>query len=178
MGLRSSTTHKAFQHLKARPVITKLVLRLEMVGGNFWNFWRSFSRFCEKLQNVCSVAANPDQLEKNGCDFWTQRPTNPQIRYKLQVLKILYTGVLLLCEMLKPLLGCTRYRRRCYAAIRLSQRIEPSGHAVHEEVDGLVIRGQHGRRFVLLRHTHRPQRRPYLICTSRSGNFRHRCVGG
>ena len=33
-----------------------------------------------------------------------------------------------------------------------------------------------GRRFVL-RHTHRPQRRPYPICTSRSGNARHRCGG-
>jgi len=36
-----------------------------------------------------------------------------------------------------------------------------------EEVDGLEIGGQHGhgRRFVLLRHTHRPQKRPYPICT-------------
>jgi len=32
------------------------------------------------------------------------------------------------------------------------------------------IGGQHGRRFGFLRHTHRPQRRPYLICTNRSGN--------
>jgi len=33
MGLRSSTTtHKAFQHLKAPPVITKLVFKLETVG--------------------------------------------------------------------------------------------------------------------------------------------------
>jgi len=46
------------------------------------------------------------------------------------------------------------------------------------EVDGLDIGGQHGRRFVLLRHTHRPQRRPCPICTNRSGNFRHRCGGG
>jgi len=30
------------------------------------------------------------------------------------------------------------------------------------------IGGQHGRRFALLRHTHRPQRKPYSICTSRS----------
>jgi len=36
---------------------------------------------------------------------------------------------------------------------------------------------QHGRRFILLRHTHRPQRRPYPICTSRNGNVRHRCGG-
>ena len=43
---------------------------------------------------------------------------------------------------------------------------------------GRWIGGQHGRRFVLLPHTHRPQRRPYPICTSRSGNVRHRCGGG
>ena len=36
------------------------------------------------------------------------------------------------------------------------------------------IGGQHGRRFVLLRHTHRPQRRPYPVCTSRIGNVRYR----
>jgi len=36
--------------------------------------------FCEKLENICSVAANPDLVDKNGCDFWTQRlpkPPNP-----------------------------------------------------------------------------------------------------
>ena len=77
---------------------------------------------------------------------------------------------LLLSQLLKPLLGCTRSRGRCWAAIRLSHRPEPSGHAVHGEFDGLDIGGQHGRRFVLLHHTHRPQRRPYSICTSRSGN--------
>jgi len=54
---------------------------------------------------------------------------------------------------LKPLLGRTRSRGRCWAAIRLSHLPEPSGHTVHGEVDGLDIEGQHGRRFVLLRHT-------------------------
>jgi len=44
--------------------------------------------------------------------------------------------------------------------------------------DGLDIGGQHGRRFVLLSHTHRPQRKPYPICTSKSGNVRHCCGGG
>jgi len=29
--------------------------------------------FCEKLQNVCSVAANPDKMDKIGYDFWTHR---------------------------------------------------------------------------------------------------------
>jgi len=57
-------------------------------------------------------------------------------------------------------------------------RSEPSGHAVHEEVDGMDIGGQHGQWFVLLHHTHRPQRKPYPICTSRSGNAWYRCRGG
>jgi len=56
MDLRSSTTtDKAFQHLKALPVITKPVFKLKMVGVNFWKFWWNFSTFCEKLQNICSV---------------------------------------------------------------------------------------------------------------------------
>jgi len=67
--------------------------------------------------------------------------------------------------------------RRCWAAIQLSNHPELSGRAVHGEVDGLDIRGRHDRPFVLLRHTHRPQRRPYLICASKSGNVRHRCGG-
>ena len=78
----------------------------------------------------------------------------------------------------KPLLGRTRSRGRCWAAIRLSHRSEPSDHVVHGEVDGLDIGGQHGRWFVLLRYIHRAQRRPYPICTSRSGNVRQRCGGG
>ena len=36
-------------------------------------------------------------------------------------------------------------------------------------VDGMDIGGQHGRRFVHLRHTHRPQRKPYPICTVQAG---------
>ena len=67
-----------------------------------------------------------------------------------------------------PLLSRTRSRCRCWAASRLSHRPEPSGHAVHGEVDGLGIGGQHGLRFVLLRRTHRQQRRQYPICTDRS----------
>ena len=68
----------------------------------------------------------------------------------------------------KPLLGRTRSRGRCWAAIRLFHT-EPPGRAVHGEVDGLYIGGKHGRQFVLLRHTHRPQKGPYPICASRSG---------
>ena len=37
----------------------------------------------------------------------------------------------------------------------------PALHAVHGEVAGLDIGGQHCRRFVFLRHTHTSQRRPY-----------------
>ena len=43
--------------------------------------------FCKKLQNVCPEAANADQMDKNGYDFWTQHPQNPQTRHKLQVSK-------------------------------------------------------------------------------------------
>ena len=66
---------------------------------------------------------------------------------------------------------------RWSAAIQLSHCPEPSGHVVHEEVNGLDIAGQHHRQFVLLRHTHRLQRRPYPICTSRSRNAQHSCRG-
>ena len=85
--------------------------------------------------------------------------------------------LLLLSELFKPLLGRTRSRGRCWASSRLSHRPEPSDHAVHGKVDGLDDGGQHDRRFVLLRHTHKPQRRPHPICTSRSGNVRHRWGG-
>jgi len=64
-------------------------------------------------------------------------------------------------ELFKQLLGRIRSQNRCWAAIRLSHRQEPSSHAVHGEVDGLVIGGQRVQRFVCLCHTHRPQRRPY-----------------
>ena len=70
-----------------------------------------------------------------------------------------FMRVLLLSDIY-PLLGHARFRGRCWAAIRLSRRTETSGRPVHE-VDGLDIGGQHGRRFVLLRHTHRPQRREH-----------------
>ena len=47
-----------------------------------------------------------------------------------------------------------------------SHHPEPSGREVHREVGGLDIGGQHCRRFVLLRHTHRPQKGPYPICVT------------
>jgi len=43
--------------------------------------------FYEKLRNLCSVAANPDQTDKNGCDFGLSAPPKKQIRYKLQLPK-------------------------------------------------------------------------------------------
>jgi len=67
---------------------------------------------------------------------------------------------------LNPLLGRTRSLIR--GAIRLSHRAGPSGHSFYGEVDELDSGGQHGQRSVFLRHTHRPQRRPYPIYTSRS----------
>jgi len=77
------------------------------------------------------------------------------------------------------LLGRAWFSGRCWAAaIRLSHGPEPLGRAVSGEVDALDIGGRYGRRFVLLRHTHRPQMRPCPIYTSRSGNVRHRYGGG
>ena len=103
----------------------------------------------------------------------------PRSLNRVTYVRLSLQSALLLGELFKPLLGSTRSRGRCWAAIRFSHRPEPSGHAVHGEVDRLIdIGGQHGRRFVLLRHTHRPQRRPYPICTSRSRNFQHWCGGG
>ena len=66
------------------------------------------------------------------------------------MLLLSFERVLLLSTASPP-----RYRGRCWAAIRLSRRPEPSGRVVHEEVDGLDSGGRHGRRFVL-RRTHRP----------------------
>jgi len=58
MGLRSSTTtDQACQHLKAPPVIAKSVFKLKIVGV-------IFIMFCEKLQNICSIVANPDERTK------------------------------------------------------------------------------------------------------------------
>ena len=66
---------------------------------------------------------------------------------------------------------------QCWAANRLSHHSEPSGRAVHEEVDGLDIGGQHGRRCDPLRHTHKPQKWPCPSCTNNSRNVQRRCGG-
>jgi len=42
----------------------------------------------------------------------------------------------------------------------LSHHPEPPGRPKHGEVDGLDIGRQHGQRFGLLRHTHKPQKWP------------------
>ena len=76
------------------------------------------------------------------------------------------------------LLGRTRSRGRCWAAIRLCRHPETSGHVLHMEFDGLEDGGQHGQRSVPLCHTHRPQKGPYPTCVNRSGNVRHRCGSG
>jgi len=68
--------------------------------------------------------------------------------------------LLLIKRVLLSTANPPRYRGRCWAAIRLSHRPEPSGRVVRGEVGALDIGGRHGRRFVL-RLTHRPQRRPY-----------------
>ena len=96
------------------------------------------------------------------------RPSQFVLRFDLLLLS--FERVLLLSTASPP-----RYRGRCWAAIRMSHRPEPSGRAVRGGVDGLDSGGRHGRWFVL-RHTHRPQK--YPICTGRSGNVRHRCGGG
>jgi len=54
--------------------------------------------------------------------------------------------------------GRTRSRGKCWAAIRLSHRPEPSGRAVHGRSMDWTLEDN---MFVLLRHTHKPQRRPY-----------------
>ena len=60
----------------------------------------------------------------------------------------------------------------------MSHRPELSGRADHGEVDVLDIAGQHGRRFVLLRHAHKPEKEAIPICTSMSVNVQHWCRGG
>jgi len=77
-----------------------------------------------------------------------------------------------------PPLSQTRSRVRCWAANRLPHHPERSGRAVHGEVDGLDIGRQHGQRFDMLRHTHKPQKRPYSICVNRSENVWHQWGGG
>ena len=73
----------------------------------------------------------------------------------------------------------------CDLTLPITIYTEPSGHAVHEEFDGLDSEGQHGQPFITLRHTHKQQKWPYHICVirsenalSRSENVRHRCGGG
>ena len=46
-----------------------------------------FSMFCEKLQNVCPVVANPDKMDKSDTIFGLSTSQHPQTRYKLQVPK-------------------------------------------------------------------------------------------
>ena len=96
----------------------------------------------------------------SACDCWPQTSLTGSSPFVWASSSSFVERVLLLSTASPP-----RYRSRYWAAIRLSHRPEPSGRVVRGGVDGLDSGGRHDRRFVL-RHTHRPQRRPYPICTS------------
>ena len=123
------------------------------------------------LSSTCTGKYSPSRIFENSL-------SRHRLMFSKRLIKMNWSFFLLSEFFFHPLLGHARLQGRCWAAIRLSHRPEPSVRAVRGEIDGLDIGGRHGRRFVLLRHTHRPQRRPYPICTSRSRNVRHRCGGG
>jgi len=129
--------------------------------------WNTGSGFSNCFNDILAA--------ENHRKLGIQDPQTYFIKIFNQTLVCWFLQLLFLRQLFYPLLGRTRSRDRCWSAIGLSHRPQPSGRAVHEEVDGLDIGWQHGRRFILLRHTRRPQRRPYPICTSRSGNAQHRC---
>jgi len=98
------------------------------------------------------------------------------------------------------------WQQRCFVRFTSSSLFEPVlkvhylaaldiGAGVEQSFDCLIIQNRqamhcigwsmdrtvkgnmfHG--LILLRHTHRPQRKPYPIWLSRSENVRHRCGGG
>jgi len=82
---------------------------------------------------------------------------------KIAIAKVI-VFLLHLSQFFDPLLGHTRSQGKCWAAIWLSHHPELAGRAVYEEVSGLDIGGQHGRWFVLLCYTHRPQ--GLMVCSS------------
>jgi len=114
-----------------------------------------FDHFYLFVEVVCMTKNKFSLIENPLFNFEQINATNNKYFHKPKVL------LHLLNELYYPLLGRARFRGRCWATIRLFHRPEPSGRAVHGEANGLDIGGQHGRRFVFLRHTHRPQRRPY-----------------
>ena len=95
----------------------------------------------------------------------------PENFYKLDLIVMLLKlkpGIIVISAgSFNPLLGYTRSRGRCWAAIQLSPHPEPSGHAVHGKAGGLDIQGQHGWQLVLLHQTHRPQRGLYPFVQAR-----------
>ena len=151
---------------------------------------------CLLLQNCWQPNFSHFMLRSRSRKFWKGRTSYLRIRnsivstkhiteelvrpyfYKLKARSLSNQKVLLSFQrvLLLSTASLRRYRSRCWVAIRLSHRPEPSGRVVRGEVIGLDSGGRHGRQ-LLLRHTHRPQRRPYPICTGRSGNVRHRCGG-
>ena len=71
------------------------------------------------------------------------------------------------------MLGRIRPQGRCWAAS--SSR---SSRAIHGEVVGLDIGRQHVQRFDLLRHPHKPQKRPYPIYANKSRNAQPALIAG
>jgi len=78
-----------------------------------------------------------------GCNYET-KPTEYSTFLRARERNVTMASLRRLSQLFKPLLAHTRSRGRCWAAIRLSHRPERSGRAVHGEVDGLDIGGQHG----------------------------------
>ena len=90
------------------------------------------SQQCHKYFLQCNAFASEwPQVQTLGHQTWFLPTGAKKILPKLLLR--------LLSELFKPLLCRTWSRGRCWAAIRLSHRSEPSGHAVHGEVDGLDI---------------------------------------
>jgi len=58
-----------------------------------------FFNILRKTAKCIPLAANPDQMDKNGCDFWTRCPSNPLQTSSPQ--KILYNAPRGMCAKLR-----------------------------------------------------------------------------
>ena len=81
------------------------------------------------------------------CLLWVPKIRNQTFSDTLRKTEVNLLLLLRLSHIFKPLLDRTGSRGRCWAAIQLPRRPEPSGIAVYWEVCGLDIGRQHGRRF-------------------------------